>query len=260
MAKIFLVLSLIASLAAGYFAWQTIQKTQEVQKNLTKTQNTLKDTQTQLSKTKDQLKDTQDQLTATKTQLDAKIAENQTLQTKIDEQTKTIADTQAQLTQAQTDLKAAQDELAALKPAKAGDVKSAIQQKIDDLTAQLAEKDTLLKAAQAKADEAEQRATAMAEKESKRQALLNKPGIEGQVLAVNQGWNFAVISIGDKQGSMANAEVLVKRGDTLIAKMKVTTVEPSTSIADIETETLAKGQRVMPGDRVIFTGQSIKAQ
>ena len=76
-------------------------------------------------------------------------------------------------------------------------------------------------------------------------------------MAVNPGWNFAVISIGDQKGSVANAELLVKRGDTLIAKLKVTTVEPATSIADIIPDSVAKGQRVLPGDRVIFTGQSV---
>ncbi len=82
-----------------------------------------------------------------------------------------------------------------------------------------------------------------------------KPGLEGEVMAVNQGWNFVVVSIGDRQGAEANSELIVKRGDTMIGKLKITSVEPSTSIADIIPDSVSKGQRVLPGDRVIFPVQ-----
>jgi hypothetical protein len=79
-------------------------------------------------------------------------------------------------------------------------------------------------------------------------------GLEGQVMAVNQGWNFVVISLGDRQGALPNAQMLVKRGDSLVAKVTISSVEPSTSIADIVPGSVPRGQRVMPGDRVVYPG------
>jgi len=40
----------------------------------------------------------------------------------------------------------------------------------------------------------------------------------------------------------------------MVGKVRVTTVEPSTAIADVLPGTLAKGQSVQPGDTVIFQG------
>ena len=60
-----------------------------------------------------------------------------------------------------------------------------------------------------------------------------KPGLQGRVLAVNSGWNFVVLSVGDKQGVVINSTLLVVRGNEPIARLRVTSVEPSTSIADV---------------------------
>jgi hypothetical protein len=79
-------------------------------------------------------------------------------------------------------------------------------------------------------------------------------GLEGEVLAVNQGWNFVVLSIGDRQGAVANAEMILERDGSQIGKVRITSVEPSTSVADIIPGSLARGVRVQPGDRVIFPG------
>jgi hypothetical protein len=79
-------------------------------------------------------------------------------------------------------------------------------------------------------------------------------GLEGEVLAVNPGWNFVVLSIGDHQGAVANAEMILQRGGSQIGKVRITEVEPSTSVADIIPGSLARGVQVQPGDRVIFPG------
>ncbi|MEA3188595.1 MAG: hypothetical protein QOD99_2425, partial [Chthoniobacter sp.] len=47
---------------------------------------------------------------------------------------------------------------------------------------------------------------------------------------------------------------LVVRGDQRIAKVRITSVEPSTSVADVVPGSMSRGARVQPGDRVIFPG------
>jgi len=139
---------------------------------------------------------------------------------------------------------------------------------LDSVKSQLAEAVTKQAEAERKSAEAELLVTEMskkvtvAESESKvykedaqrRERQFVAKGLEGQVLAVNQGWNFVVLSIGDRQGLLPNASMVVMRDGEMIAKIKVSSVEPSTAVADIVPGTLARGTRVMPGDRVIYPG------
>lgn len=92
-------------------------------------------------------------------------------------------------------------------------------------------------------------------KEQGRQKVQMRQGLSGTILAVNQAWNFVVLSLGDRQGVVPNAEMLVQRGDQYLGKVRVTSVEPSTSIADILVRTVPRGLSVMPGDRVIYQSQ-----
>ena len=82
---------------------------------------------------------------------------------------------------------------------------------------------------------------------------ITKNGLSGKVLAYNPGWNFVVLSIGDKSGLKAGANMVVQRGNTMVAKLKVTTVEPNTAIADVLPGSM-RGGKVEPGDTVIFEG------
>ena len=125
---------------------------------------------------------------------------------------------------------------------------------LEDAKALAAEKEQLLKTVQAKAEDADKKATALEAENARRLVGLAKPGLEGKVLAVNANWSFVVLSIGDRQGVVNGASLIVKRGGDLIAKLRVTSVEPSTSIADIQPGSAPKGITVQPGDVVIFPG------
>jgi cell shape-determining protein MreC len=78
--------------------------------------------------------------------------------------------------------------------------------------------------------------------------------VRGTVLAVNQAYNFVVLSMGDRQGVVPNSEMLVMRSGALIGKIRISSVEPTTSIGDIITNSLARGVQVQPGDTVIYAG------
>jgi cell shape-determining protein MreC len=79
-------------------------------------------------------------------------------------------------------------------------------------------------------------------------------GLEGRILAVNPSWNFVILSLGDKNGVVNNAELLINRGGQLIGKVRITSVEPSTSVADIVVNSVRSGLTVQPGDTVIYRG------
>jgi hypothetical protein len=94
------------------------------------------------------------------------------------------------------------------------------------------------------------------EKKRRPAAGANTAGIRGTVLAVNQAYNFVVLSLGARQGVEANSEMLVLRGGSLIGKIRISSVEPATAIGDIISSTLARGVQVQPGDTVVYAGNN----
>jgi len=103
---------------------------------------------------------------------------------------------------------------------------------------------------------AQDRVTAMEEEKGRRGLRTSVAGIHGTVLAVNQAYNFVVLSLGERQGVVPNSEMLVLRGGALIGKIRISSVEPTTSIGDIITNSLARGVQVQPGDTVIYGGNA----
>ena len=89
-----------------------------------------------------------------------------------------------------------------------------------------------------------------------RRAPTFRPSVRGTVLAVNQAYNFVVLNLGDRQGLEPNAEMLVLRDTSIIGKIRISSVEPSTAIGDIVGNSLARGVQVQPGDIVIYAGSS----
>ena len=82
------------------------------------------------------------------------------------------------------------------------------------------------------------------------------PSVRGTVLAVNQAYNFVVLNLGNRQGLEPNAEMLVLRDTVIIGKIRISSVEPATSIGDILGNSLARGVQVQPGDTVIYAGSN----
>jgi cell shape-determining protein MreC len=103
---------------------------------------------------------------------------------------------------------------------------------------------------------AQDRVAAMEEEKRRREAGANAPGVHGTVLAVNQAYNFVVLSLGERQGVVPNSEMLVMRSGALIGKIRISSVEPTTSIGDIISNSLARGVQVQPGDTVIYAGST----
>ena len=258
MAKILLVLTIILTAAAAFFGYQTYTKLGGVQTTITKYKTDTADATSKLQKAKDDVaaakKDAAAsdekasaaaaEITKDKSDTDKATADLAALQQKYDAQT-------AELTKTKTDLDAANANKTPGGPA----VVAADPKELTDLKAQLAEAKALNDTLQSKQKDDEAKIATLGAQARGQNALKMRPGLEGEVMAVNQGWNFVVISIGDRQGATANSELIIKRGDSMIGKVRITSVEPSTSIADILPDSVSKGQRVMPGDRVIFPVQ-----
>lgn len=174
--------------------------------------------------------------------------------TKATETQAKLTDAEAKATEAETNLTAAQEKITKLesdlaaastggtKGAESGGDSEARAKELEQVNTKLQDENSSLKASIAE----------FKTKEENRQKVMMRPGLQGTVLAVNQAWNFVVLSLGDRQGVVPNSELLVQRGSQLLGKIRVTSVEPNTSIADILVRTVPRGFTVMPGDTVIY--------
>jgi uncharacterized protein (DUF3084 family) len=188
----------------------------------------LGEARTDLGKAKEELTAAQEQVTTIQTEIDQLKADSEAKDTRIAEleQQATTATPEGSAEVSDVDNAEVQARLTELET-----VNQQLQDQNTGLTTQIAE---------------------LRRKEDGRQKLQMRQGLTGTILAVNQAWNFVVLSLGDRQGVVPNAEMLVQRDGQYLGKIRVTSVEPSTSIADILVRTVPRGLSVMPGDRVIY--------
>lgn len=131
-----------------------------------------------------------------------------------------------------------------------------LQAQLDDARQQIdsAEREKFLLAEKTQA--MQPRSPQAVEERVQRRNLVTQIGVHGTVLAVNQAYNFVVLSLGEHQGVETNAEMLVLRDGKLIGKIRVSSVEPATAIGDIISNSLPRGVQVQTGDTVIYAGPS----
>jgi len=172
---------------------------------------------------------------------------------------KQISERDATLAQQKTDLTAKDARIAELE-SKASQVVQPQAGQADELKKQLDEKDILNTSLQTKLKDQDSQLASLKEREAQRRAKMMRPGLEGRILAVNSSWGFVVLSLGDRNGVVSGAEMLIKRGAQLIGKVRITSVEPSSSIADIVANSVRNGLSVLPGDSVIYSGPAADDQ
>jgi hypothetical protein len=228
--------------------------------DLVATKDKLKKTEKDLTDTKADLATAKDELAKTKDELVKAEAELMTAKTALAAAEKTLDDTKTEL----ATLKKTYDDLVASVGGKPEDLKK----QIDDMKAakteletKVAELTTVNGTLAAQKKEAEEKVKGTEEKISTQTKTIKRykdgfvqKGLSGTVLAVNSGWGFCVLSIGDRQGAAANKIMIVARGGQAIGKVKIINVETSQSVADIIPSSFARGTYVQPGDQVIYTG------
>jgi len=195
-------------------------------------------------------------LKAEKLILDADLAKQKS---EVSAKTTELADAKTKLTKAESDLALAETEKLAnaekitqLEAQVAAASTAQVPVPTEDDKARIAELETLNAKLGEDNKTLENKLVASQKVARENEAKENLTGLTGRVLAVNQAWNFVVLSLGNKKGIESNMEFLVKRGSTLIGKVRITTVEPATSIADIIPASLSRGLSIQPGDDIIY--------
>jgi predicted nuclease with TOPRIM domain len=82
--------------------------------------------------------------------------------------------------------------------------------------------------------------------------------VSGTVVAVNEGWNFVLVDLGDKNGVTPETELAVQRNGKTVAKLKVTEVRPKHVSADVEYSDGRRRDKVLLGDSVVVVPRKIE--
>jgi len=86
----------------------------------------------------------------------------------------------------------------------------------------------------------------------RRAQKLTLNGLTATVIAANKEWGFVMVNAGRQHGVSPDASLLVKRGNTRIARLRIVTLEEGVTVADVVDESIVPGIDVQPGDKVIF--------
>ncbi|WP_093284853.1 hypothetical protein [Verrucomicrobium sp. GAS474] len=234
------------SLAGGFLGWQiNSQKTEALsgkaaaEQQLDTTKKTLGKVQEDLKQTKSSLDDTKGQLT--------------TAQQSVEQTKRDLAAAQAKATELETKATDAQSKA------------TAAQSQLDDVKKQVSQQSDATKAAEAKVADLDKAKRVAEDALAKQKAEVDRlsdilkrrvtgdmpPGISGKIVSVNRNWNFVVLNIGDKQGVVENGELIVSRNKSVIGRIRVTSTNGDTAVADILVNTLKDPSlQLQPGDDV----------
>lgn len=255
MGKFLVIIAILLTAVSAVLGYLNQVKFAEVKKRAADAEINVSQTKTQLAKVQGDLKTASQNLANTVTEKDQVTSKLSGAQTELEKSKAQVAQLtndrtslEAQITQLTADLQAKTQELEQKSSAGSSNpTEGGLDQQ-----AQLAEQQTLITKLQGDLDSTRSQLAGLQREKEDRMRQKMRNGLEGRVLAVNPAWNFVVLSLGDKNGVVNNAELLVKRGAQFIGKVRVTSVEPSTSIADIVANSVPQGTTISPGDDVIY--------
>lgn len=93
--------------------------------------------------------------------------------------------------------------------------------------------------------------TQLREAETRGRRGVVDPAFTARVAQFFPEWHFAILNKGNLGGVFANANLEVKRGKNVIAKLKVMNVEQNGAVAEVVPGSLAKGDMILTGDMVV---------
>ncbi len=183
------------------------------------------------------------------TQVTAATTETSSLKAQIDTANESIRAKQA-------DIDALNQKLAAATPPPAATPAPGAVDELAKAKTQLAELQIIKDGLEGQLRSAQAQTQSMARQIAVREGAEAKNGLQGRVLAVDRNWNFVVLNLGGRSGLNANETMVIRRGNNLVGRVRVTSVEPTQSIADIVPNSVPAGVSVQAGDTVLFSGGS----
>lgn len=234
LAKFAPIVIIIACAASLFFAFRLSGQKQGLKDDLARTTSDLDQTraklgqtQTELSNTSAQLKQSQNDLATAKANLDAKDVELGQRRREIEELGRAKAAAEQEIAGLKDKMEATAKEMAALQE-KLGSIDIG---SIEDLSKKIEAMTTENKVLADKVAALTGEKDALAKKLE--EATTSPADLRGRVALAKSQWNFLIMDIGKEQRVQPNSEFLIYRDTSLVAKAKVTTVYPNSSVADL---------------------------
>ena len=254
--KILSALSAVCLGTACYFAWANQKSLVEERKreafatanladlkaHIAQAEEAKKTRDTQMAMVNQELETTKTNVADTATKVQTKEQELAVLKTNLVQITKIVTDNQKQIDDA-GDIKALTAQIESIKKERK-EAESALAAQMQQLTA-VQERITVLTNAAKEAEERESRG---------RRGIVDD-NFTAKVAHSYTDWGFVVLNKGNGGGVFANADLEVKRGKDVVAKLKVRDVEQNSSVADLVKGSLAEGEHIRSGDLVVASAE-----
>lgn len=254
--KLLSALSAVCLGTACYFAWANQKSLVEERKreayytaNLAEitahkvqAEEAKKNRETQLATANQDLENTKTAVVETTAKAQTKEQELAVVKTNLEQITKVVNDLEAQITAA-GDIEALLAQIESIKKDRAG------------AEGELANQNQHFAAAEEKVASLTAAAKAAEERESRGRRGIVDDDFNAKVSYAYTDWGFVVLNKGNGGGVFANADLEVKRGKEVVAKLKVRNVEQNSSVADLVKGSLAEGERLRPGDLVVASAE-----
>jgi len=146
----------------------------------------------------------------------------------------------------------------------AGDIKkllatiAGLEKEKKDAEAALANQNQRFATAQETVNNLNQTVKSAEEREVRGRKGIVEPDFTARVAQSFPNWGFVVLSKGNGGGVFANANLEVKRGKEVVAKLRVRNVEQNSAVADLIPGTVAEGSSVRSGDLVVASAEQAK--
>jgi hypothetical protein len=254
--KILSALTAVCLGTACYFAWANQKSLVEERKRETyakanldeqkaqivRAEEAKKNRETQLATANKDLETTKTAVVDTSAKAQTKEQELAVVKTNLEQLTKVVNDLQKQIDDA-GDIKALLAQIESIKNERS------------EKEAELANQSQRFAAAQEKVNQLTTAAKEAEEREARGRRGIVDSDFTAKVAQSFTDWGFVVLNKGNGGGVFANADLEVKRGKDVVAKLKVRNVEQNSSVADLVKGTLAEGERIRPGDLVVAAAE-----
>lgn len=124
------------------------------------------------------------------------------------------------------------------------DVKSA-NVKVEEVT-------ELASSADARVDSVTGELAGLRQRVSDRAARIKSNSLEGFITAINHDWGIAVVNVPANMPIESSTKLMVRRGTSYVGKLKISSIEGSKVITDIDYKSMNKGIVLQPGDTVFL--------
>jgi septal ring factor EnvC (AmiA/AmiB activator) len=231
--KILLYIALVGGLVAVAYGYLVVSKRGEDAATIVQVRADVAAQKQEATKARQDAAAAQAQVQQTQTQLTEVQSKVTDLTSQLSDAQKKQSDLEAAVQQSADSTKKAQDELTRVSGVLKGEAPEEVMGQIDKLNSQVAADNAEQKILQDQLQAANKQVDDLKDALNREKTSTMPPGISGKVTFVNTTWNFVVLNVGLSNGVVPNGELIVYRGRNFLGKIKVTSAEDNTAVADI---------------------------